>query len=174
MQRPAGEHCFRKARGDFCLMWHPPNEKVHGDEEDERQMNLAIERSLEQQVRCHFCGTRVVDIDHLQDHQLNCWAIESAPDSHETQNPAVNQHRICKSDAFSGVGNPEIFSPVVKPKSSRSSNSLHDVLNSSLLVGRRSIVIETTSTEVEGGKEVELQEEVQTSTDENSIVVITD
>ena len=80
----------------------------------------------------------------------NCWAIESAANPYETHAPAVSQPQIYQNNEFSGVGNPEIYSPVVKRKCSQSRNSLHDLRSSSPMVKRRSIVIEQASLEVEG------------------------
>ena len=68
-------------------MWHPPlvtsggnnrNEDKKLRDEEERQVQLALKKSLEpEKVHCQFCETEVETRDQLQDHHLNCVAIET-------------------------------------------------------------------------------------------------
>ena len=62
-------------------MWHPPSVPIeegnfNTNSEDERQLQLAIKKSLEpQKYSCQFCKVEVASKDDLQLHQLNCTVI---------------------------------------------------------------------------------------------------
>ena len=137
MQCPAGEHCPRKERGAACLMWHPPVEEKY---RDQRQLEIAIQRSLQpQKVLCQFCKTEVDNIDELHLHQMECYGIEGSGVVKGGKSEAVGtetddlprQQHSSQPDEFTGLGNPDIYAPSVKRKSSSCRMSHKEIFNSS-------------------------------------------